>query len=328
MSKIASIFALCALRLLTPARCFAESEPQTIDGLYSHALGNPDDQAIVFIHGGPGFSSYDFEATTAEPLARLGFYVVTYDERGQGRSAPAPRSAFTYRAYAKDLATLIEKRRRRRPILIGHSHGGPIAIAFDQLYPEVAKLIVLVSAPVDFWQTMRNAEANCALRYEAQPGSGALLASLKSDFAKISSERNGSEASAQTLANVFKHELFGCKLYSTAKPSSEESRLRSLIVDPPPAEEDSTTGFLANELYIYRDWAGQVSARSGRYVGVYGDEDGLFSNESRARIKRLVGRSAGGPRFFFVRGASHAVYIDQQETFLRILSEVAAVARR
>lgn len=43
-----------------------KAAPQMIDGMYVNTFGNSKDPAIIFIHGGPGYNSQDFEITTAE----------------------------------------------------------------------------------------------------------------------------------------------------------------------------------------------------------------------------------------------------------------------
>jgi len=129
--------------LLVVAACsfssgaFAAS--QKIDSLYVDAYGDKSNPAIIFVHGGPGYDSQDFEFSTAVPLSAQGYYVVVYDQRGQGRSdlAQAPTD-YSYKQYADDLKTIISQLGLTKPVLIGHSHGGPISLKFDQFYPGVA----------------------------------------------------------------------------------------------------------------------------------------------------------------------------------------------
>jgi pimeloyl-ACP methyl ester carboxylesterase len=68
--------------------------------------------------------SQDFEWSTAAALAADGFFVVVYDQRGQGRSKPAtdPKD-YSYQKYADDIKILITQLNLKQPTLIGHSHG-------------------------------------------------------------------------------------------------------------------------------------------------------------------------------------------------------------
>ena len=49
-----------------------------------------------------------FEGTTAQKLADLGFYVIAYDRRGEGRSAD-PNATFTYNEAFQDLNAIYKK---------------------------------------------------------------------------------------------------------------------------------------------------------------------------------------------------------------------------
>lgn len=294
--------------------------------LFFRTAGDPRNQAIVFVHGGPGFDSYDFEATTAAPLAQLGYYVVTYDQQGQGRSPTAALTAFAYRAYADDLMNLVSRLRLNRPILIGHSHGGPIAIHFDVFHPGVARAVILASAPVDFWRAIQDMKSTCEARYAAA-GRGELLSDLRASFATLAATRIGSESLVEPTARLFQHALFGCRLYSTRAPSEDEKRVRALVTDPPAPRMEPMPGFLVNESYLYRDHSRQVAKEKGRYFGVYGDEDGLFSARTRAWIQSLL-NEPNETRFFLIKGASHAVYLDQQRRFLDLVDAISKRAPR
>lgn len=69
--------------------------------------------------------------------------VVAVDLRGFGESA-APAQAYTMEGYADDLAFVAERSGLRRSIVIGHSMGGLVALAFAARHPaRVAKAVVL-----------------------------------------------------------------------------------------------------------------------------------------------------------------------------------------
>lgn len=315
--KILAAFLFTALVYISPA--FAA--PMTIDGLYVNTFGVNTNQALIFVHGGPGFNSADFEATTATPLADLGYYVVTYDERGQGRSAAAASSEYTYKNYSDDLQKIISTLKITKPVLLGHSHGGPISIQFDQMNPGVAKAVILVSGPVDFLDAMQAMFQNCSARYQAA-GKPQFLANLTDNFNRLAAPRQGTSDLIDPLANIFQHALFGCRLYSTANPTADAQRLDQIAAkNPAPTEENSMPGFLVNESYIYRDNFKPVQAHKGRYFGIYGDEDGLFTDATRSRIARAVNED-GKQRFFLVKGSSHSIYLDQPQGFLELVNQI------
>lgn len=311
------VFAL----LLSAAAAGAQS--RKIDGMYVNAYGNPKDQAVVFIHGGPGYNSWDFELTTARPLSQRGYYVVVYDERGQGRSDAADSKLFNYRQYADDLKKIIDELKLKDPVLIAHSHGGPIAIKFDEYYPLVAKKIVLVSAPVVFWDSIRSILENCSREYEAAGQSqkhdsiGALYYQLFLD--------SRTAATPELIGGTFAAGL-DCGLLKVKHPSISAQELwrtygQNLLKVPLSGTATAMPGFLANEDYVHFNGLDHVFAQQSRFCGIYGDEDGLFSPLGLSVIRNALHAARPEVRFRIIRGASHDVFIDQQQEFFKALKE-------
>lgn len=318
MARFISFFLFLAL--VAPISS-ALSATQKIDGLAVSTFGDATKQALLFVHGGPGFNSRDFEVTTAAKLAARGYYVITFDERGQGRSGATDAKNYNYRQYANDIHAILTQLHVKAPILLGHSHGGPVATKFDELYPGVAKAVVLVSAPVNFWAAMESMHANCAARLEAAHQVKELT-DLNESFASLAKQRKGSAALVEPLAKMFAYAAVSCKLMDPAHPTAEALALKKLaIANPAPAEQRSMPGFLVNESYVYLDHSAQVRKSPGRYFGIYGAEDGLFNRAGLDAIAYLVG---SGSHFFLVKGASHAVYVDQQPEFFRALDQIVA----
>jgi pimeloyl-ACP methyl ester carboxylesterase len=105
--------------------------------LYYRQLG--EGKPLVILHGLFGFS--DNWQTHAKKLAE--YYEVTLvDLRNHGHS---PWSAeFSYALMVEDLHELLAVLHIEKPILLGHSMGGKLAMHFDQSYPQfIEKLIVV-----------------------------------------------------------------------------------------------------------------------------------------------------------------------------------------
>ena len=313
---IISIFALMLSSL-----SLATQKPK----LYVKAYGDPSKQPVLFVHGGPGHSSLDFEVTTAEKLAQRGFYVVVFDQRGQGRSDETDPSQYSYQRYADDIKSIIDEMKLHDPILIGHSHGGPVSIAFDRAYPGVAKKIVLASAPIDFWAAMQSLFESCASKY-SKSGDEEKLSQIS--FIKMNLTYNFESLTDEErvffVGSSFFQALNFCKLYSPAQPTTEAIELRKLVAQhsPPGVGSGATTampGFLKNEDYIHKNQIEHVYAERSRYCGIYGDEDGLFTPLSLGVIKLTLNGQDGANRFALLKGASHAVYIDLQDAFFEAL---------
>jgi N-formylmaleamate deformylase len=82
----------------------------------------------------------------AEPLSAQ-FHIYTLDIRGRGLS-DAPRDGYTLSDYAADVHGVIQALRLDRPILIGHSLGARIAVAYGALYPDEVGPLIIVDPPL------------------------------------------------------------------------------------------------------------------------------------------------------------------------------------
>jgi pimeloyl-ACP methyl ester carboxylesterase len=102
--------------------------------------------AVLLTHGFTG-SSADF-AKLVGPLA-ADHTVVTWDLRGHGRSdSPDDPAEYSVDLSLADMASLLDRAGAERAILVGHSLGGYLTLAFHLAHPErVAGLILIGTGP-------------------------------------------------------------------------------------------------------------------------------------------------------------------------------------
>ena len=106
--------------------------------LVARVAGNLQSRnALIAINGGPGLTSnymLDLELLAGRDLA-----VVTYDQRGMGKSskplAPGSPASYTLLKYAEDVEAIRQALHVERIHLFGHSFGGIIAMQYAVLYP-------------------------------------------------------------------------------------------------------------------------------------------------------------------------------------------------
>jgi len=116
---------------------------------------------LVCHPGGPGASGRYFG-----DLAGLAsqFTVVRLDPRGAGKSDPPADGSYRLEDYAADLDALRAHLGIERLNLLGHSHGGFVAMVFAATYPERTGRLVLLSTLARFsdqqraWKTRLLAE--------------------------------------------------------------------------------------------------------------------------------------------------------------------------
>jgi proline iminopeptidase len=97
---------------------------------------------VVLVHGGPG--SYDHSYFKPD-FARLAEHaqVVYLDLRGHGRSAWGEPAAWSFESCADDIRAFCDALGIARPIVLGHSMGGPIVLLYGARHPgHAAGLIV------------------------------------------------------------------------------------------------------------------------------------------------------------------------------------------
>lgn len=101
-------------------------------------------QPLLFVHGWCCDRSYF--APQVEHFRRS-HRVVAVDLRGHGES-DKPRQDYTMAAFADDLNWLCTQLRIERPVIIGHSMGGVIALVTAWRFPALPAAIVSVDSPI------------------------------------------------------------------------------------------------------------------------------------------------------------------------------------
>jgi proline iminopeptidase len=108
----------------------------------------PGTPPLLFLHGGPGYNSYSFEAQAGRALeGRL--RMIYLDQRGSGRSERPWSGAYSISAMVGDIEALRKQLGVPKLALMGHSFGGALALEYAAAYPRHVDRMVLVSAASD-----------------------------------------------------------------------------------------------------------------------------------------------------------------------------------
>ena len=91
------------------------------------------DPAVVLLHGFCGSSAYWEE--TLPHLADAGLFIVP-DLRGHGLSGAPEGEMYAMEDFADDLARLLDGLGEREAVVLGHSLGGYVTLAFAERYPD------------------------------------------------------------------------------------------------------------------------------------------------------------------------------------------------
>lgn len=126
----------------------------TAHPLHWAAWGPADGARLLLLHGGPG-AHHDYLLPQMLRLADAGYDVVTYDQRGGGRSKTDGREPIGWRTHVDDLAAVAGELMADRPLhLVGYSWGGLLALLYaieaaaDAARPAPASLTLVDPAPI------------------------------------------------------------------------------------------------------------------------------------------------------------------------------------
>jgi proline iminopeptidase len=285
--------------------------------IYSKAYGNPNDKPLIYLHGGPGYNSVGFEATTAQKLSENGFYVISYDRRGEGRS-PDKNAKFTFNETFDDINLIYKTFNFTSAILIGHSFGGVIATLYAEKYPTKTKAIILVSAPLSIQETLSTILKSSKSIYISNKDSVNL--NYISMLEKM--DKNSIEYSSYSFSHAMQNGFYYPKkpttdalnIYSTFKTDTLLIKYSSQMTYEAPR------GFWENEKYTTLDLNENLKrvVKNGTLVfGLYGKDDGLFSENQVRNIKNLIGEN----NLEYLFNCSHNLFIDQQTKFIDALKK-------
>lgn len=283
--------------------------------LYTTAFGQKTNPAIIILHGGPGYNCSNFEITTAAKLAENGFYVITYDRRGEVRSASL-KAKFTFDESFNDLQDLYKQYGIEKAILMGHSFGGIVATLFAEKFPEKTSAVVLVGAPVALQETFKTIIQTCKTIYSSKNDDLGL--SYLESLEQIDTE--SIEYSSSCFYHAMKNGFYtpkvisdeAKKIYTLFKSDSTLIKYASVM------SIEAPKGFWRNEAYTsinLTEKIKQLVANKVKLYGMYGKDDGLYSAEQINALSLLI--SSDNLKYF--DNCSHNVFIDQQTQFINAI---------
>jgi pimeloyl-ACP methyl ester carboxylesterase len=160
------------LLLLLAAALPARADPQLADFEYPYAVHHydfrsqeqslemafmdveprlPNGRTIVLLHG-KNFCAATWEASIL-PLSEAGYRVVVPDQIGFCKSSKPQAYQFSLHQLAANTHALLASLGVERPVVVGHSMGGMLALRYALMYPqELAGLVVVNPIGLEDWK--------------------------------------------------------------------------------------------------------------------------------------------------------------------------------
>ncbi len=242
---------------------------------------------LMAVHGGPGLDHMTVKSALG-PLEE-DFQVLYFDLRGHGRSDRSSAEFWNLRTWADDLRWLCDALGLHKPVVLGSSFGGNVALTYAALFPGHPGALILANTTGGHRDEQRVIEAFGRL---GGPEAAALT------------ERIYADATADYQAE-FNRVCY--PLYSATPGWAEESRqfLARMIKNP-----DVNVHYSSHEARRFDPWS-LLGAVACPVLVLVGDDDPVCPLPV---VEELVGRlPAETTRFVRLPGARHTIFRDRPD---------------
>ena len=128
----------------------------TSDGVKLYVRTTGKGNPCLFLHGGPGSTSYYFEAMPVAQLIEQKVHMIYFDQRGGGRSSSAADSNYSMKRMELDIDELRTFLKIKKWSVMGHSFGGLILTAYARDYPQNIRSLVYVHCTIDLTSSLKS----------------------------------------------------------------------------------------------------------------------------------------------------------------------------
>ncbi|MHB8597957.1 MAG: alpha/beta fold hydrolase [Ktedonobacteraceae bacterium] len=136
--------------------------------LYVHNAGPIAAPALLYLHGGPGTGSYDFEVFQHTLLTHQ-VRLITLDQRGVLRSDPlSSDEPFGFQDLIEDCEGVRHELGLSQWHILGHSFGGYLAVRYALSYPEAVQGLIFENPVFDVGLTARSLLQAAATEFSAE----------------------------------------------------------------------------------------------------------------------------------------------------------------
>jgi proline-specific peptidase len=251
---------------------------------------------LVCHPGGPGFSA-DYFGDLAALWEQ--FTLIMLNPRGTGGSdRPADRRAYEIDDYVADVEDLRQHLGLERMLLLGHSHGGVVAMSYAAKHPGRVRRLVLSSTLARFGPEHEAAMRAGMEKRATQPWASDAVAALEA-------EQAGQFKSDGELSDLVFREM---PLYFAHFGPAEAGYLDTLRTEKVNAD---ALKLFNNEIFTTFDLRNRLPNITAKTMVLTGDEDFICGQICAEEICAGV----SGARMSVIGDAGHMVFVEQPQTF-------------
>jgi pimeloyl-ACP methyl ester carboxylesterase len=271
-----------------------------VDGVRLHYMERGKGEPLVLLHGN-GSMIQDFLASGLIDMAAQRYRVIVFDRPGYGYSERPRGTIWTPDAQADLLHRALAQIGISRAIILGHSWGASVAVAFALKYPEAVSGLVLASGY--FYPSLRADVV--ALSQPAIPVIGDIMRYTISPLV------------GRLLWPLFMRKIFG----PAPVPRKFDRFPKDMAVRPAQLRASAAEAFLMiPDALAFR---GRYANLQMPVVIIAGEQDRLVDiDRQSSRLHREVKHSS----FHRVRGAGHMVHQTATGEVMSAIDEAADVA--
>lgn len=272
----------------------------TLNGVPIHYTVRGSGPAIIAHSGGPGFDArswYDF--------GRIDDFVtiVAIHPRGSGLSGPAEGDAYLLPDYAADVEALRLHLGLDKPIVMGWSHGGMVAMQFAATYPDSLSKLILIDTSAYFGEFLSDIEG-AVREFKNEPWFERSFAALKAEWA-------GEYHSDEDMARLWVDEMkFYFKQFDArAEAYHEKTRELPIRINPLKVFNDKEAPTMD-----LRPGLKQITVPTLVIVGTHD----FITNVAMAEeiVKHIP-----NARLEIFEDSGHFVLVEEPEKFYRVIKE-------
>lgn len=276
---------------------------------------------LLFIHGGPGNSCWDFMASVGDAFAARGFRVIGVDQRGVLHSDPMPdEPALSIDVLIDDFEAMRERLGIESWAVVGHSSGGAYAFDYALRHPERIDALVLDCPALD---------ADATDRFRLPKAAVMLDEAASDDDSDAGAALRDAAAECRRLASLDRRLTSDDRSWEAMLPlgpryldlflhdaATRERYERLMSTAPGELDWGKGMSHLTLMMEMYRDRTPRLSDLTVPSMLLVGESDMVAPSAVRASY-----RAATGQDVVTVAEAGHFVFVEQPDEYVERVAE-------